>query len=678
MPKKWLVVVFLIIFAVTILQSRLFLHRFESVLMNKASSLPTNLSVPRLIADIGGTYARFALEPSLGTFEQARSLQCADYQSFYDALTAYLNSVTVGQIQHAAIAIANPVDGDQVSMTNYHWQFSIEEMRQRLGFETLVVINDFTALASAVPGLKESQRKQIGGGKAREGSVIGVMGAGSGLGMSGLIPVDSGWVALGTEGGHTHFAPRDEQEVQILQFAWKQYEHVSFERLVSGAGLELIHQALLNQADLNQTQSVGTKPASKHSSQTLDAPEITKRAIEKTDALCVRATELFCLFLGTAASNLAVTLGALSGIYIGGGIVPKLGEFFERSGFRARFESKGRFSRYVQSIPTYVITEPNATFIGVSAILDAQLKAIAQSPQSALLDRITKEMSALSSAELRVAQYVMAHSRRCLTEPIAEIAEHSNVSQPTVIRFCRTMGCQGLAEFKLRLASELRGTLPLTHTLVKDDDSLLELGSKVLSNTASAILEVRDRLNQHEITQAIALLTQAERVDVFAVGQYSIVAQDAQFKILRLGVACAAFTEERLIQAAAAALSNKSVALFVSMEGESALLLEAAAQARARGCQSIVITTPGSALAESADVVLAVEHSEDLATQMPMVSRVLHLLIVDILTVGVAMQRSNPSRPMTAFNAELRKNKGKTLGVTTASPLTDLSSHSRE
>jgi glucokinase len=641
--------------------------------MNKASSLPTNLPVPRLIADIGGTYARFALEPSLGVFEQARSLQCADYKDFQDALTTYLQSVAVGQIQHAAVAIANPVDGDQVSMTNYHWHFSIEAMRQQLGFETLVVVNDFTALASAVPHLKESQKKQIGGGKARQGSVIGVMGAGSGLGMSGLIPAETGWVALGAEGGHTNFAPRDEQELQILQYAWKQYEHVSFERLVSGAGLELIYQALLSQAQPSQLAASNLPKSAP-----LEAPEISKRAIEKTDALCVQATEMFCLFLGTAAANLALTLGALSGIYIGGGIVPKLGEFFERSGFRARFESKGRFSRYVQSIPTYVITEPNATFIGVSAILDAQLKAIANSPQSALLNRITKEMSTLSSAEQRVAQYVMAHARRCLTEPIAEIAEHSSVSQPTVIRFCRTMGCQGLAEFKLRLASELRGTLPLTHTLVKDDDTLLELGSKVLSNTASAILEVRDRLNQHEITQAIALLTQAERVDVFAVGQYSIVAQDAQFKILRLGIACAAFTEERLILAGASALSNKSVALFVSMEGESTLLLEAAAQARARGCQTIAVTSPGSALAHSADVVLAVEHSEDLATQMPMVSRVLHLLIVDILTVGVAMQRSNPSRPVTAFNAELRKNKGKTLGITTASPLTDLSSHSRE
>ncbi len=639
--------------------------------MFKASSLPTVLPVPRLIADIGGTYARFALETSIGTFEQARSLQCADYPDFYAAVTAYLNSVQVGRIRHVGVAIANPVDGDSVRMTNYHWHFSIEEMRQRLGFETLVVVNDFTALASAVPHLKEHQKKQIGGGKARDSSVIGVMGAGSGLGMSGLIPAETGWVALGTEGGHTNFAPRNERELQILQFAWKQYEHVSFERLVSGGGLELIYKALVYQANPRSEHTEFVNPV-------LEAPEISRRAIERSDPLCVEATELFCLFLGTAASNLALTLGALSGIYIGGGIVPKLGDFFEHSGFRARFENKGRFSSYVQSIPTFVITEPNATLLGVSAILAAQLKVIAIDPQSALLDRIQKESDTLSSAEQRVGHYISAHARRCLTEPIAEIAEHAGVSQPTVIRFCRTMGCQGLAEFKLRLASELRGTLPLTHALVKDDDSLLELGSKVLSNTASAILEVRDRLNQHEITQAVSLLANAERVDVFAFGQYSIVAQDAQFKILRLGIACAAYTEERLILAAASALGNRGIALFVSMEGESPLLLEAAEQARAKGCQTIAITTPGSALAQAVNVVLAVEHTEDLATQMPMVSRVLHLLIVDILTVGVAMQRSHPNRPDGFIIKPVRKERGKAPGVSTASPMTDLSSHSRE
>ena len=125
------------------------------------------------------------------------------------------------RIQHAAVAIANPVEGDEVRMTNYHWQFSIEAMRGKLGFDTLVVVNDFTALAMALPRLAPSDRRQVGGGQARERSVIGILGSGTGLGVSGLIPADDGWIALGTEGGHTSFSPRDERELAILNFAWK-------------------------------------------------------------------------------------------------------------------------------------------------------------------------------------------------------------------------------------------------------------------------------------------------------------------------------------------------------------------------------------------------------------------------------------------------------------------------
>jgi glucokinase len=141
---------------------------------------------PRLIADIGGTYARFALEIATGQFEHIASLRCADHADFHAAVRAYLNGLPVGRICHAAIAIANPVEGDQVRMTNYHWQFSIEQMRQRLDFDTLVVVNDFTALAMALPRLGPSARRAVGGGSARERSVVGLIGAGSGLGVSGV------------------------------------------------------------------------------------------------------------------------------------------------------------------------------------------------------------------------------------------------------------------------------------------------------------------------------------------------------------------------------------------------------------------------------------------------------------------------------------------------------------
>lgn len=163
---------------------------------------------PRLIADIGGLYARFAIETSYGEFVQQRSLRCADFPSFEAAVAAYLASLKSAPVAHASVAIANPVDGDQVRMTNYHWQFSIEETRLNLGLETLVVVNDFTSLAMALPRLGPQDFRQVGSGQAVKNSVIGLIGSGSGLGVSGLIPSADGWTSLGSEGGIPALRPQ--------------------------------------------------------------------------------------------------------------------------------------------------------------------------------------------------------------------------------------------------------------------------------------------------------------------------------------------------------------------------------------------------------------------------------------------------------------------------------------
>lgn len=630
---------------------------------------------PRLIADIGGTYARFALETAPGHFEQAASLRCADHADFHAAVRAYLGGVPATAVEHAAVAIANPVDGDDVRMTNYHWQFSIEQMRQRLGLQTLVVVNDFTALAMAVPRLTAAERRQVGGGKAREPSVVGVLGAGSGLGVSGLIPADHGWVALGTEGGHTSFAPRDERELALLRYAWREFDHVSFERLLSGPGLELIHRALAYQHGRGL-------PA-------LAAPDITRLGLAGTDALCVEALDIFCTLLGTAAANLAVTLGAFGGIYIGGGIVPRLGQAFDRSPFRARFEDKGRFSDYLRAIPTYVITAANATFVGASAILQAQLRALGGVPRSTIVEQIDRGRDTLSPAERRVADHVLAHPRAVLGDPIADIARAAGVSQPTVIRFCRSLGCEGLSDFKLRLASGLTGTVPVTHTQVTGDDGVLELGTKVLGNTASAILQVRAALNRDTIDRAIELLDGAARVQFHAAGQYGVVAQDAQFKFLRLGLACMAYTEPRLQVLAAGVLGPTDVVVIISNAGRVPELLQVADTARARGAAVLAITAGQSPLARRADAALIIDPVEDADTQMPMVGRILHLLVIDILAVGLAMRRSatplpqpdeggaaEPAADPDADAAAPRRRRAQAPGVSGSLPLARLTTHS--
>lgn len=592
-----------------------------------ASTSPTPFACPRLLVDIGGTHARFALEPAAGRFTHLASLRCDEHADFHAVVRAYLDTLPAGvRVEHAAVATPNPVEGDQVRMTNYPWAFSIERTRQQLGLDALVVVNDFTALAMALPRLGNTGVRQVGGGHARPQSPTGLLGSGSGLGVSALIPAGDGWVSLGSEGGHASFSPRDERELTVLRHAWTLYEHVSFERLLSGPGLVLTWRALAVRAGLSDVAAP-------------TAIEITRRALQGGDALAAETVEVFCNMLGTAAANLAVTLGASGGIYIGGAIVPRLGEAFDRSGFRARFESKGRFSRYVAAIPTFVITAPEATFIGASAILDSQLRALHSTASVGILGQIRRASAALSPAELRVAECVLAQPRTVLNQPIADIARAAGVSQPTVIRFCRSLGCQGLADFKLRLASGLTGTLPITHVQVTNDDSTAELGAKVLGNTASAILHMRGQLNRDMIERSIELLAGARRVEFCALGSYAAVAVDAQYKFLRFGVAAGACTEARMQLLSVGVLGPGDVVVLISLSGRLPELLQVADRAHERGAAVIALTASGSPLARKADAVIAVDRIEDATTQVPMIGRILKLLVVDILVVGVAMRR---------------------------------------
>jgi len=310
---------------------------------------------PRLLADIGGTNARFALETGKGAITAMLTLPCADYPRFEDAVHAYLAHFDT-RVEHAVIAIANPVDGDAIRMTNHDWAFSIAAARAELKLDTLLVVNDFTALAMALPVLAAGELVQVGGGVARAGSAIGLVGAGTGLGVSGLVPGNGRWVPLHSEGGHVAFSPLDEREVDVLRYCWQRFDHVSAERFVSGPGIALIREAL--------AASRGASPAPE-----LTPADIVARALSGGDALSREAVDCFCGMLGTVAANLAVTLGAQGGIYIGGGVVPKLGAYFADSPFRARFEKKGRFSAFTARIPTWVITAPYPALSGASAIL---------------------------------------------------------------------------------------------------------------------------------------------------------------------------------------------------------------------------------------------------------------------------------------------------------------------
>lgn len=315
----------------------------------------------RLVGDIGGTNARFALVADGSSQpQQEQVMRCAEFDGLEQAIRRYLADHGNPGIREAALDVATGITGDFVQLTNGPWGFSIERTRQALALDRLHVINDFSALALSVPTLQPRELRQVGGGKPVAGTAIAVIGPGTGLGVSGLLPAGEGWIALQGEGGHTAFSPMTEREIEVLRWLMQRFEHVSTERVVSGMGLENLYQGL---CALDRVTAQALSPA-----------QITGAALAGNEVHCREALDIFCAILGAAAANLVVTLGARAGCYIGGGIVPRLGEYFSRSPFRARFERKGRFSAYVAAVPTYVILAETPALRGLATLFQHTVK----------------------------------------------------------------------------------------------------------------------------------------------------------------------------------------------------------------------------------------------------------------------------------------------------------------
>ena len=310
-----------------------------------------------LLGDIGGTNARFALvhgehEPIV----QERILSTGDYPGLHAAAQAYLQAAGQPVIRRACVAIANPIDGDVLTMTNNHWQFSVEATRQALGLDSLLMLNDWEAMAMAVPALSVGDLAQIGPGAPVPNAAKGLIGPGTGLGVSSLVRSRRGdWVPIAGEGGHVSLSPTCERDADILRVLWRQHAHVSAERVISGMGLLNLYRAI--------SQLNGTDP------EPLEVSQVTQRGLTANDVACEEALVCLCRLLGNTAANLALTLGARGGIYIGGGVVDHLGDYFAQSGFRAAFEAKGRFESYMKRIPTYVIRAHQPALIGCAMAL---------------------------------------------------------------------------------------------------------------------------------------------------------------------------------------------------------------------------------------------------------------------------------------------------------------------
>lgn len=309
-----------------------------------------------LVGDIGGTNARFALVRT-GEFkpQAIEVLACGDYDNLDAAIADYLQRCGVGDVQEACLAVASPVRGTQVRMTNNHWRFDSEEVRQQFGWRTFKVINDFTAMALGVPHVAEDHLIHVCGGPGDPRRPRLVIGPGTGLGVSGLVPIQHGWAPLMTEGGHVDFAPTDDTEMAILRILKARFGRVSVERILCGQGLLNLYQAHA------EIQGVAAP---------LDAPEkITAAALDSSDALARHTLRHFCELLGRTAGNAALTLGSLGGVYLCGGIVPRFVDFFLESPFQNGFEDKGRMRPLMESTPVYVVMETYTGLLGAAEAL---------------------------------------------------------------------------------------------------------------------------------------------------------------------------------------------------------------------------------------------------------------------------------------------------------------------
>lgn len=298
-----------------------------------------------LVGDIGGTNARFAIiESGSVTLKYVSYLSCSDFPNLDAAIEFFIKShdLEFSSLSGACLAFAGPVLGDRINVTNNHWEFSREETRQKFDFEFFKIINDFTAMALGVTQLQSNELIKVGGGVAEEGKPCLIIGPGTGLGMSALISGQSGsLIPIETEGGHVSFAPTDEEEIAILQCLLKRHTRVSVERLLCGQGLVSLFYAM------SQVHGWGCEE--------VPSPHVITERLKDGDEYAKKVIAKFCKILGATAGDAALSIGAHGGVFICGGIVPRIVDDFVNSEFRSAFEDKGRMSVYNERMPTWAV-----------------------------------------------------------------------------------------------------------------------------------------------------------------------------------------------------------------------------------------------------------------------------------------------------------------------------------
>ncbi len=316
---------------------------------------------PLLVADIGGTNARFALaapgEDGALTLLNRQTFRAEDYEDIVDAAHAYLESWDGAAPAQGAFAVAGPTDVDEVRFTNSPWSFRRDALAAALSLNEFRVLNDFEAQARGVDRMDAAAVVVLKPGDGAANAPVAVFGPGTGLGLSLIAPSPTGPLALSTEGGHAAFSPQTDKEIEVLKFIREEHDYVSFERILSGRGLVNIHRALCVIAGATRV--------------TLTPSEITEAALNKTLPVAAEAVDMFCAILGVYAGNVVLLTGARGGAVIAGGIAPKILPVLQKSAFVARFCERGPMSSYLDSVPVRALISDEAAFFGAASALSA-------------------------------------------------------------------------------------------------------------------------------------------------------------------------------------------------------------------------------------------------------------------------------------------------------------------
>ncbi|MDE3270637.1 glucokinase [Pseudoalteromonas sp. G4] len=317
---------------------------------------------PILVADVGGTNARFALvsafdkETKQITFDHIKKLSSLEFDSFADVLAAYVTTLDAVP-KKACFAVAGPRKEDTVFLTNLGWQFNVNDIKNAFGFEEFKVINDFAAFAEAAPYINNDDNLVVKQGSAHSDGNIAVIGPGTGFGAAAFVKGEKGNVVLSCEAGHISLAACNALERDLIAALSEDFDHVSIEHVFSGQGIENLYRAMAKVHNTNAKE--------------YDAPTITQLALANDDDICVKTLTQFCDWIGAVAGDLSLTFNATGGVYIGGGILPRFQDKLLASEFAQRFVAKGKMQHIVEDIPVILITQDNIPLLGAAASLEA-------------------------------------------------------------------------------------------------------------------------------------------------------------------------------------------------------------------------------------------------------------------------------------------------------------------